>query len=469
MPFGQAIIRRSAIWLFGKEVKFRFKSDEKINEVLQRFWRLNKMPTRLVPMATKGGIEGSISVKFTYDPKQKDCPLRFQILSNVDQVKYYYAVHDCEQVELVRIQYPYQQTDGHWYWYREEWTKDKYIQYLPQPIVNYAVDTKNPYQYIGSPVYPDIDLTADWVIASISSNPYGLIPIVNIKNQNNGTEFGNGDLFGLWRTVDRINLTYHLMDQANQLQINPKIALIDLEPADNDDNFSPTEAETFQSVLDDSGVPRQGKIQTIQSDGKMFEALNIYANELKQQLFDATGAVFPRQEHITNKGSLTQSVMIQMYSPLIEVIGEKRKNYGENGICLLWSTVALALKNRGIEPFTNLKSDSLADEDIQVDVTWFNQFMQSEDEKFRAFDRLNREVEAGFISPEHAVRRINEMEEIAITEAEERERVSDVEERLESLEHQSALVNDKGNNPVDEKDGKSRQQTVGPSAVKDAN
>jgi hypothetical protein len=88
-----------------------------------------------------------------------------------------------------------------------------------------------------------------------------------------------------------------------------------------------------RTVEPEDGAPaKKGDAKILESTGKIREHITNYSNDLKEMLFDTTGAVFPRQDQVTNKGSLTQSVLIQMYAPLLEITNEKRKTYGNNGI-----------------------------------------------------------------------------------------------------------------------------------------
>lgn len=471
LPFSMSIINRSAIWLFGKQISFRFPGNDEIEKELKRFWKLNKMDIKLVPLAKKGGQEGSVSIKFSYNSKDK-VPLRLQVLSNVDHVKFFYNPHNKEELIMARVQYPFQSLDtGNWFWYREEWTNDLYIEYEPIKIENFRINDKNPYVFLGAPVFPDIDTTVNWKVKRQSPNRFGLIPIIPIQNQSNGTEFGVGDLFGLFPTIDRINLTYHLMDRSNQLDIDPRTIYIDLEPKDGDNPDFPSHPGTqidLQTVESDDGSSRQGKVQLLETSGAIREQLNIYCNELKQQLFDATGAVFPRQEHITNKGSLTQSVLIQMYAPMLEVIGEKQKNYGPNGIILLLQSIVLGLSNLGVSPFNKVKGiEDITDEKLDFSLTWFSQFMQSEDEKLATFDRLSREIDAEVTVPKRAIKAIADMEGFDLTDSEISEIEEKVNDRLKRQREQLSDGQSPGNKPRTPGSNQSRVQKRG-TAINDA-
>lgn len=450
MPIPKAITRRFALWLFGKPISFKFLNDEKINEFFQKAWKQNKLNVKLTNQAREAGINGAIAIKFHYD-KKSSTPLRFLFLSAVDEVKFYYNPHDCDEVDMVRVQYPYYDyAEKAWFWYREEWTKDQFVEYQPVKIDNYGINSNNPYLFTGSPLFPAIDIEQQWEVRKSSKNPYGLIPIILIKNFENDTEFGEGDLFDLWRPLDRINLTYHLMDKSNQLDIDPMKAFIDLEPKEGDSIDTPTAPGSsldLKSTTDEEGNPKQGKIEVVETQSKIREHLIQYAKEVTTMVFDAVGAVFPRQEHITNKGALTQSVLIQMYAPMLEVVGEKRKSFGEDGIIRLLKTVCMALANLGVDEFKSLKDvNDLSDDKLEFSLTWFKQFEQTEDEKFSEFDRIDRESIGGYLPIERAIKKVADLEEIVLTKEEENECKKSIEEYIEGQRKQPGTGNGEDGN-----------------------
>ena len=191
-----------------------------------------------------------------------------------------------------------------------------------------------------------------------------------------------------------------------------------------------------------------------------------YANELKNLLFDATGSVFPRQDQITNKGALTQSVVQQIYAPLIETVGEKRKAYGTNGICEFLTLVVRGLANLGVKPYTNLKNVKLGDEKLEAKITWFAELTMSEDEKFAAFDRIDRGIKAGYVKPEDGIERINQIEEFHVTDDDINELVKESEEKAE--QESNKVGHPSGNDPGGTENGQRSRQQVAGNRVKDA-
>ena len=135
--------------------------------------------------------------------------------------------------------------------------------------------------------------------------------------------------------------------------------------------------------------------------------MELYAKDMKAMFFEATGMVFTRPEDITNKGNLTQSVLVQLYAPVIEVTNEKRKTYGDEGICRFLTLMCKGLKNLGISEFRIYKEDN-----DEFKIKWPDFFRMSADEKLAETDRMKIEVESGLITREEALKRIAVLEDI---------------------------------------------------------
>jgi len=469
------IIKRPARWLFGKPPEMEFSQSEDIDKSVKKIWKYNNMEKKLLSLAINGGIEGGVVLKFCYD-ESWERPVRINILSPATEVRFFTDPHDVDTVEMVRIQYKYTGQDGIDYVHREEWTKDEEIRY--NPLKADAYNTR------GMSVIQQVQLYINnndktWVISQRLENKFKIIPIVLIKNIDTLSTFGEGDIFELWPSIDRINLSYHLMDKSNQQEIDPTIILIDLEPKDDDsmDHPGPGAKLDLKSLDNGDGSTKQGRAEILESNNKIREYIMKYADDMKAMLFDTTGSVFPRQADVTNKGSLTQSVLIQMYQPLLEVLEEKRKNYGEFGISLFIKTMIIGLANFGHKEFVSIKGANIWD--IDYNLTWYTQFRSSADEMFSDFDRTDREVKGGYISAEVGVKRIYQMEEIHLSEKDILERVKEVEKSKEETKengltkstepggNQHGQFGDKAGGNKNSKS--SKQQQTGNGKVKDAN
>ena len=362
------------------------------------------MPSRLFHLAKLGGKEGGVCLKFSVIENE----VKINILSGVEEVKFYYDPHDQYNLQMARIEYPYMDNnDGGWYWYREDWTVDQVIYYKPVKLDTAPIQ-KNPYFYNITPYKPN-QFLFNWEVAKREENKFGVIPVFYIKNSETETGYGQGDLFDLTRTVDRINIVYHLMDISNQRDADPTKVFFDVD-AENDDLLGSEESGGVISLKSDeseSGEPKSGRVELLEAKGLLRAPMELYAKDMKAMFFEATGMVFTRPEDITNKGNLTQSVLVQLYAPVIEVTNEKRKTYGDEGICRFIALMCKGLKNLGISEFRIYKEDN-----DEFKIKWPDFFRMSADEKLAETDRMKIEVESGLITREEALKRIAVLEDI---------------------------------------------------------
>ena len=169
---------------------------------------------------------------------------------------------------MARIEYPYMDNnDGGWYWYREDWTVDQVIYYKPVKLDTAPIQ-KNPYFYNITPYKPN-QFLFNWEVAKREENKFGVIPVFYIKNSETETGYGQGDLFDLTRTVDRINIVYHLMDISNQRDADPTKVFFDVD-AENDDLLGSEESGGVISLKSDeseSGEPKSGRVELLEAKG----------------------------------------------------------------------------------------------------------------------------------------------------------------------------------------------------------
>lgn len=409
IPIPKAIANKKALWLFGKPIGINVLDNENVEEELRKIWNNERMYTRMTAIARRGSYEGSIVLMYVVRPQTPD-KVTIRCLSIRDECQPFMDPHDPSQMLMLRIQYPYRDpSDQKYYWYREEWTDDYYVIYQKMEVGNYK---PAPEQMYGMRFLDPSDdpMKKQWVIKSKEPNVYGKIPAVLIQNWETDGPYGLGDMWGCYRIMDRLNLAYNLMDRNNQTEVDPTRIFIDLE-VDQDDltrSAGPGHSISAQSAEDGEGRSKEGRVQLLESEGSMRGPIAQYVQDLKQYLYEATGAVFPRQEDVTNKGRLTQSVLAELYAPLIEVIQEQRKTYGDAGIALFLSKMAEGLKNAGWKEFKSWKS-----EEHEVTISWFNFFQKTEDEKLVNYDRISREFMDGLITYDIAIGKIAELEEIS--------------------------------------------------------
>ena len=205
MPIAKSVINRGAKWLFGKPLQLHVAENTDLETFLRDMWRKNKMGARLVAMARAAALDGGVALKFSYDETAR-VPLSIQSLSLVDEVRLFYDPHNCDEMLMARIQYSYfDAVAGKTMWYREEWTAEEEIHYYPVADEALTISPGSARVYMSySRTNPDT--YEGWTISSQGANPFGLIPVAHIKNVETDDLYGTGDLWDLYRVLDRVHL-----------------------------------------------------------------------------------------------------------------------------------------------------------------------------------------------------------------------------------------------------------------------
>ena len=390
-PFVREIVGKGARWLFGRPISFVVDGDdieksERVNEI----WNKCGMPRRAVAMAETAAQTGGVFLKWWADGEE----VRIECFDAAEQVRLYYDPHDSDRLEMLRIQYPYfNPEDGAWYLVREEYTDEQIATYAPKPISGEPTENwtlADSYSY-ASTMKDD----GKWPDPVITKNAYGIIPGVLVKNIDKGMPYGWGDLWGLWPAIDRINFTMELANHDNQLSIHPKRYLLNARLKDEDDGDALSIGD--DEYLDPDSPDHPVDIKWFEAKGAIREPLQGYADCLMEHVYKAAGSALIRADEITNKGNLTKAVMALLYEPLIEQTEEKRKSYGEGGVCAFFERMALGLANAGIK-------DPLASKGpIDVQAKWPDYFDLTEEEELARVNRLALMVDKRFTTPERAV------------------------------------------------------------------
>lgn len=417
-PFVQHIVKKSATWLYSKGLRFSCDNEplaEKINEV----WDANRMNQKCLMAGRMAGQIGSYALKFSYNAKA-DVPVKITVLDSMEQLRLWFDPHDSEKLILARLQYPFEK-DGQWFAHREDFTEDSHIIYKPLglpggPSRMGAMDTAD---------------NGDWVVESDKPNPFRVIPITLVKNRDEGDLYGVGDLWELWPAVDQANFTFDLANKHNQSNVWPFYVYKNAKrPAD--DAGSPGTPNSVEEIhdLDDT---RKADVLKFEADAAIRPALQEFADELVREVYDAAGVVRVRADEITNKGNLTQSVLMQLYRPLIELTDEKRECAGESGICKFLETMCTGLANLNVKGFSK---------GVDIKPIWPTYFDLIDDDLPGLVDRQILMVANGFTTKERAIR--------AIAEA---DKVEDIESLVDETEELGPAPDEKQDN------GRERQET----------
>ena len=397
LPLAKSIVARGARWLFGKPLQINVAGNETLETFLRTAWDKNRMATRLPAIARDGALDGGVALKFSYD-ETNEKKLLIQSLSIVDQVRMFYDPHDRDSLLMARVQYPYFDAQaGKTFWYREEWTNEEEVHYVP------VADEQLKSTY--APGKNFADTYEGWQIDTRETNPFGLIPVVHIKNIDNDNVWGLGDLWDLYRVLDRIHLTYHLMDRSNQFDSdhNPIFIDADLDEQDIDRPLQPGQPLALESKEGE----HQAKVHFPEARGSLRPAMMEYAKELGRQILSAAGSVDVDSAEITNKGNLTSAVLQQIYMPLIEATEEKRKSYGTDGIARFLATAARGLQNARVD-----LGVTDAEVSYKVELAWPEHFLLSQDELAGLTARTQEQVVAQFLTQDRATERIAQAEGI---------------------------------------------------------
>jgi hypothetical protein len=403
LPIAKSIVRRGARWLFGDAPRIYCPGNSVLEKFIAGAWRGNRLDSRLVAIAENAALDGGVVLKFSYDSTDR-CPLSIQSLSLTDEARLYYHPHDCRKLLMARVQYPYfDAEDGKTYWYREEWTDEEEIKYRAVPN-ELLFGTRETAMFSGSQplLSQDIaDVYEGWVIESRRPNPFGVIPMTAIKNIETDDLWGAGDLWELYRVLDRIHLTYHLMDRSNQFdsEVNPLFIDLKLDEQDIDRPLQPGEPLDLKSDRPDSG--RQGKIDFRPTGNNLRPAMMEYARELKIQVLEAASSSAIDQSEITNKGNLTTAVLEQLYWPQIVATKEKRKTFGEDGLVPFFALVAEGLTNAGVCDL------GYSPDNCEINLQWLPFFTMNPTERATSLTTIQQAEDSNYITSEDAGRLAN--------------------------------------------------------------
>ena len=431
LPLTQSVVRKGAKWLFGKPLTITVPGNTDYEQYVTKAWQDNKMQTRMVAAARKGGIEGGIALKWSYDETAKPA-LSFQVLSIIDQCRLYFDPHDRDCLLMARVQYPIQNpVDGKFYMYREEWTDNWEVHYEPLPIqyvpqwIHFGSKRLQSGQIaVTMDNRESPDTTAQWKESYRVENPFGTIPLQAIKNIDDDDTWGCGDFWigftpQMFRVVDRIYLSYWHMDKGNQFDSEPNLVYIDVKEdnADLDRPAAPGQAKVLYSVEGgENQASRQGQVQMLEASGKIRPFISDYAHDLSQMIMDALGSVEIHQDEVTNKGNLTQAVLTQLYAPLIEATEEKRNTYGHDGIAAFLERCAQGLayfarlKNLRdlLQKLGNINPDK--EETYDTQIKFGDYFALTEEEKDSRSTRIKDNVSGGYLTHERGVEGIAKLE-----------------------------------------------------------
>jgi hypothetical protein len=403
LPIAKSVVRRGARWLFGDAPTLHCPENPKLEQFVRSAWSGNRLSSRMVAVAENAGLDGGVVLKFSYDASDR-CPLSVQSLSLVDEVRLFYHPHDWQRLLMARVQYPFfDASDGKTYWYREEWTADEEVRY--KAVANEMLFGTRETAALASGnsllAHDVADVYEGWEIDSRKKNPFGIIPLTSIKNVETDDLWGAGDLWDLYRALDRIHLTYHLMDRSNQFDSEVNAMFIDLSVNDRDIDRPVQPGQPIDLKSDNHDTGRQGKVDFRPTGNSLRPAMMEYAKELNRQVLEAASSSSVDQSEITNKGNLTTAVLEQLYWPQIVATKEKRKTFGDDGLVPFFALVAEGLTNAGL---VDLGYSTHRPESFTVSLQWQPFFTMSPGEKSTSLATIQQAQTSNYLTADEAAR-----------------------------------------------------------------
>lgn len=460
LPLARTIINQITTNLFGV-VPELLCSNEKVKSALWPVWEYQLVPM-LQTIRNKGGVFGSALIQFQVTALK-------EVKFTLHDCRHYYAITNpinVDEVLAIVLRYPIlnptpKSGSSSWIWHTEIWT-DKVCITLKSKgdgIENFGFNYGDDLPFMYSQAWEQMfigDLSED-NIESTTEHGLGVLPFVQITNKLDvAANYPHGDLFNLRHILRRLDLVYHLMDISNQTEARPtKVFINAVDKEEVPSMVGPGATIELESAVTEDGIVLPASVQQLEAIGGMRTHMTTFACDLRSMLYETVGVVLPRAEDITNKGNLTPAVMGQMYSPMQIGLTAYQIQYGDFGIIPLLKKLCIALKLAKSE--TELLST--------FKLKWGVTAPVDEQQKLYEVERILRELDAGLISNENAIRKISALEGIdkdidtwIAKQVKEIETAKTEKLAMEKEKHQADLAKakDRGNPTAKEPTGKPR-------------
>lgn len=426
LPFCGNLVKKSAKWLFGKPPRITC-TNEKADEIILKAFK--KLYPRLLKAAITTLIEGSVTLRFNYNAVDRSCS--FSFLSTLDNVRFIYDPHDQTKVLVAYVQYCYYDAElQKWLMYREAWTETTFCTFKPLEVTFAPVKFGENVLYgnvafiltntSGGDSYQSAETFTGWEIESSDVNPLGFIPLIQLKNEESDTIYGEGILWRITHMLDRINLSYHLMDRSNQFDSDPATYIIDADLESFDvGSVAPGGTVTVNTRDTVDGGNRQAQVKLIEPSGRLRPYMEGFVSDLREQVCQLVGMVEVSTREISSKGNLTQSVLDLLYEPLIQATDARRS---------VWETGLEDFFTKCVKSISKPCGIDWKDDKDKFNLQWPAYFSVPEQEKVLKLDRLVKQEGLGLITKERAMRYMASADD-----------VEDIEMFMEELENYSPV------------------------------
>lgn len=404
LPYVETLVRELAEFTFRNGAPtFSVPDDPDADALLQLIIRQNGLSNTWISNAEANGNQGALAVKFSVDLNDKRCPIPINFLSIPQECRIWVDPHDSDHILMARIQYPYREADGKWYYFREEWTEDTWQQYEPREGGSASISSA-----AGLPGYAnnlgDGDDSAEWHPLAPQPNTFGLVPVGIIRNRRTkGNPFGEGDCWHILRLIDRLALTMHGEDRANQFHSEPTVVALNAE-IDNRGQLLPGEPLSARN-LDSDGQPMpngdKADVKLLEPSGAARKWTHEDIDKWEDWIYKAVGVSRVNPTDITNKGNMTELALRIAYGRTISSADRKRELWGNSGMAPFFANLLVALKRMGgIPEVANVPDD------VQVSCEWPNYFEPTPQDVDTITNRTIKQQDNGLATPDMAAERV---------------------------------------------------------------
>jgi hypothetical protein len=243
-----------------------------------------------------------------------------------------------------------------------------------------------------------------WEVEQQVENPYGCIPITIIKNRpQKGNPYGVGDCWSAFKLMDRIALTLHGEDTANQLHSSP-VTVVSNAVLDNEGPPQPGEVVSITNDRKD-GAPADYKL--VEPTGAAREYSHRSMDRWEELLYKMVGLSRVDPAEVTNKGNMTALAFAMTYGRSISTSDMKRKSWGQSGLCKFFANVLRAAANlrlnKAVAPFQD---------GATVSVDWPAYFQATDEDLGTLTDRTSAQIAGGLLTPDRGIERVALAEKI---------------------------------------------------------
>ena len=388
-PYVKHITDQQARFLFGKNVHFDVSDDDTATEWCNKVWRTSRMASNALSMARKGGQSGSVVLTWSFNAESRS-PWQINIMDPFEEAIVTMDPTDIWRVQGLRLFKPLI-IDNKPMVQVIDWTDETETIYAPVSLSILETSHGSIADQFDSYLAENGKLK----LVKTQKNPFGIVPAWIIQNRIEDGTYGTGDVWGLWNHIDQLNLTADLAYKHNQTEVYPKTVYLDVDWSNNE--ASKPHAPGDDIVVDSNDPARQGKVETLTSPTNVREVLAKDLDEFVATLYEAAGGVQIRPDLVSNKGNMTGAVLEQLYGPLIETTEEKRRCYGDNGVCEFLRRLMVGASNMKALDFDPVD---------EVEIIWPNMLRLAEDELTQMVNREILMVQRGFTTQDRAVRSV---------------------------------------------------------------